>query len=391
MFFNLVKPLYPLALFSVKYQTEWAHRQLLQRLSHLEESRHSQWGEKIIRTLERSFCVQDPRLEQKIWNLTFSNPIGLAAGFDKDAQAAGIWSSFGFGFASLGAVTQHPQAGNPTPRLFRLPQDKAALNRLGANNLGAVAMSERLAETWQRKPRSIPIGINLCKSKITPLEEAYQDYLFSFTKLRNWADYFVVNVSSPNTPGLRSLQGGEQLEPILEALQTANTNQQPILIKISPDLDFLAIETILQLAQTYQISGIVATNTTINRTGLKTTILPETGRPITEEAGGISGKPLSKRSTEVIRFIYEQTDGKLPIVGVGGIFSAEDAWEKIQAGASILQVYTGWVYQGPWLIPEVLTGLLKYLDMAGYSHLSQAVGKKKSQIDWDKRTNEQTT
>ncbi len=375
MIFNLVKPFYPLALFSVKSQAEWAHRQLVERLSHLEESRQSKWGYSLIKTLEESFCIKDQRLEQNIWGLSFKNPLGLAAGFDKDAQAAGIWSSLGFGLAEVGAVTQHPQIGNPPPRLFRLPQDRAALNRLGANNLGAIAMSERLQVSWQRKPRSIPIGINLCKSKITPLEEAASDYLFSFQALRDWADYFVVNVSSPNTPGLRSLQGGEQLEPILEALQTANTRNQPILIKISPDLDFQAISTILELAQSYHLSGIVATNTTIQRAGLKTKILPETGNSISEERGGISGQPLSKRSTEVIRFIYQSTGGQLPIVGVGGIFTAEDAWEKIQAGASILQVYTGWVYQGPWLVPQVLTGILKYLEVGGYSHLSQAVGK----------------
>ena len=378
MLSNLVKPFYPLALFSVKAQAEWAHKQLIQRLSHLESERHTRWGQTVIKTLEKDFCILDPRLEQKIWGLSFPNPLGLAAGFDKDAQAAGIWSSFGFGLAEVGAVTQHPQPGNPPPRLFRLPQDKAALNRLGANNLGATAMSQLLQETWLRKPRSHPIGINLCKSKNTPLENAASDYLFSFQALKPWADYFVVNVSSPNTPGLRSLQGGEQLEPILHALQEANTHQQPILVKISPDLDFQAIKNILDLAQKYQLAGVVATNTTISRTGLKTTILPETGKPISEEAGGISGRPLSQRSTEVIRFIYQVTEGRLPIIGVGGIFKAEDAWSKIQAGASLLQVYTGWVYQGPWLVPQVLTGLLARLEATGYSHISQAVGHSES-------------
>jgi len=375
MIINLVKPFYPLALFWAKQQPEWFHKKLIQSLGYIETSRASSWSQKLIHSLENSFCLEDQRLEQNIWNLNFPNPFGLAAGFDKDAQGAGIWSSFGFGFAEVGAVTQHPQPGNPTPRLFRLSQDRAILNRLGANNLGSLAMSEQLEQTWQRKARSIPIGVNLCKSKITPLEDAAKDYLFSFENLRNWADYFVINVSSPNTPGLRSLQGAEQLEPILDTLQSANENSQPILIKISPDLDFEAIESILNLAKSYQIAGIVATNTTIGRSGLKTTTLPETGKPISQESGGISGAPLTRRSTEVIRFIYQSTKGQLPIIGVGGIFTAEDAWEKIQAGASLLQVYTGWIYQGPWLVPQVLGGLLNILEKSGYANLSAAVGK----------------
>ncbi len=375
MIINLVEPFYPLALFWAKQQPEWFHKKLIQSLGYIETSRASSWSQKLIHSLENSFCLEDQRLGQSIWNLNFPNPFGLAAGFDKDAQGAGIWSSFGFGFAEVGAVTQHPQPGNPTPRLFRLSQDRAILNRLGANNLGSLVMSEQLEQTWQRKARSIPIGVNLCKSKITPLEDAAKDYLFSFENLRNWADYFVINVSSPNTPGLRSLQGAEQLEPILDTLQSANENSQPILIKISPDLDFEAIESILNLAKSYQIAGIVATNTTIGRSGLKTTTLPETGKPISQESGGISGAPLARRSTEVIRFIYQSTKGELPIIGVGGIFTAEDAWEKIQAGASLLQVYTGWIYQGPWLVPQVLGGLLNILEKSGYANLSAAVGK----------------
>jgi len=235
-------------------------------------------------------------------------------------------------------------------------------------------MSRQLEESWQRKQRSIAIGINLCKSKITSLEDAAKDYLYSFEKLRNLADYFVINVSSPNTPGLRSLQGAQQLEPILDILQSTNEFRQPILIKISPDLDFEALETILNLAKAYQIAGIVATNTTIGRNGLKTIILPETGKAISQEDGGISGAPLARRSTEMIRFIYQFTKGELPIIGVGGIFTAEDAWEKIQAGACLLQVYTGWIYQGPWLVPQVLGGLLNILEKSGYSNISQAVG-----------------
>jgi dihydroorotate dehydrogenase len=235
-------------------------------------------------------------------------------------------------------------------------------------------MADTLKQTWARQPRDIPIGINLCKSKITPLEAAAEDYVNSFQLLKDWADYFVVNVSSPNTPGLRSLQAGEQLEPILSTLQIANQENKPLLIKISPDLDWDAIAQVINLVKTYHLSGIVATNTTVSRDGLKTTILPTTGNHIKDEAGGISGAPIKQRSTEVIRFIWQQTNGEVPIIGVGGIFNAQDAWEKIIAGASLLQVYTGWIYEGPWLVPNVLTGLIDKLDQYNLPDLSAAVG-----------------
>ena len=371
---NYTKPIYPLLLSSVKGDPETAHRQMLKILNNLETNRHSVWGRLAIKQLEKSFCVQDPRLQQTLWGLDFKNPFGLAAGFDKDGTAAGIWSSFGFGFAELGAVTLHAQSGNPRPRMFRLPDDRAALNRMGANNLGAAVMADTLEQTWKRQPRKIPIGINLCKSKIAALDEAAADYVGSFKYLQDVADYFVINVSSPNTPGLRSLQGGEQLEPILSGLQTANTEQKPILIKIAPDLEWDDIKDILNLATNYQLSGVIATNTTIRRDNLKTKVLPETGKSIQDEAGGISGLPVQQRATEVIRFIYQETKGKLPIIGVGGIFNADDAWAKIIAGASILQVYTGWVYEGPWMVNQVLSGLLAKLNEKGLDHISEAVG-----------------
>ncbi|HHP7230921.1 MAG TPA: quinone-dependent dihydroorotate dehydrogenase [Xenococcaceae cyanobacterium] len=372
--FQFTKPFYPLLLSTVKSDPEQAHRQLLNTLTNIEQSRHTSWGSFSIKQLEKSFCLEDSRLTQTLWGLNFSNPLGLAAGFDKDGTAAGIWSSFGFGFAELGAVTFHAQPGNPRPRMFRLPEDRAALNRMGANNLGAAVMADTLQQTWQRQPRTIPIGINLCKSKIADLDAAAADYVASFQLLQNLADYFVINVSSPNTPGLRSLQAGEQLQPILAALQAANAQQKPILIKIAPDLDWSEIATILELATEYNLAGAIATNTTIRRDGLKTKILPATGNPITKEAGGISGLPVQQRSTEVIRFIYRETNGKLPIIGVGGIFTAQDAWSKIIAGATILQVYTGWIYQGPWLVKEVLSGLLQRLARQNLSHISDAVG-----------------
>jgi dihydroorotate dehydrogenase len=371
---NFTKPFYPLMLSAVKGDPETAHRQMLKTLNNLEINRYSTWGSLAIRQLEKSFCIADIRLEQTLWGLNFSNPLGLAAGFDKDGTAAGMWSSLGFGLAELGAVTLHAQSGNPRPRMFRLPEDKAALNRMGANNLGAAVMADTLAQTWKRQPRKIPIGINLCKSKITSLEEAAADYVGSFKYLQAVADYFVVNVSSPNTPGLRSLQAGEQLEPILSGLQAVNTQSKPILIKIAPDLEWQDIKDILNLATSYNLAGVIATNTTIRRDGLKTRILSETGRRIEQEAGGISGLPVKERATEVIRFIYQETNGKLPIIGVGGIFTTEDAWEKIVAGASLLQVYTGWIYQGPWMVKEVLSGLLVRLDEKGLNNLSEAVG-----------------
>ncbi|MEL6493995.1 MAG: quinone-dependent dihydroorotate dehydrogenase [Cyanobacteria bacterium J06623_7] len=371
---NFTKPFYPLLLSSVKSDPETAHRQMLRTLHNLELNRHSAWGRLAIKQLEKSFCVRNTRLQQSLWGLEFNNPFGLAAGFDKDGTAAGMWHSFGFGFAELGAVTLHSQAGNPRPRMFRLPEDRAALNRMGANNLGAAVMADTLAQTWNRQSRQIPIGINLCKSKIASLEDAAADYVGSFEYLQPVADYFVVNVSSPNTPGLRSLQAVESLEPILSGLQAANSQQKPILIKIAPDLDWDDIKDILDLATRYNLAGVIATNTTIRRDGLNTEVLKDTGKQIQDEAGGISGLPVQQRATEVIHFIYQVTEGKLPIIGVGGIFNADDAWAKIIAGATILQVYTGWVYEGPWMVNQVLSGLLAKLDEYGIENIRDAVG-----------------
>jgi dihydroorotate dehydrogenase len=372
--FSFTKPIYPFLATAAKGNPESAHRQLINFLSQLELDRDKVWNRSLIKQLERSFCFQNNRLEQTLWGLNFKNPLGLAAGFDKDGIAAGIWSSFGFGFAELGAVTLHAQAGNPLPRMFRLPLDRAALNRMGANNLGAAVMAETLQQAWQRQPRQIPIGINLCKSKITSLEDAAIDYLESFNLLKNWADYFVVNVSSPNTPGLRSLQSGEQLEPILTALNSANQNNLPIFIKIAPDLEWTEIAAIVSLAKIYNLSGIIATNTTTRRDGLKTEILEATGTLLKDEAGGISGVPIKQRSTDVIRFIWLETQGTIPIIGVGGIFTPEDAWEKITAGASLLQTYTGWVYEGPWMVKNILEGLLVNLKKNGLETIKDAIG-----------------
>lgn len=365
---------------------EWLHQQTLKVLNWLDYTRDyppSRWVE---HQLRQTYCLSDARLKQTLWRREFPNPLGLAAGFDKNGVAARMWGELGFGFAELGTVTFHSQPGNPRPRLFRLAQDKAALNRLGFNNHGAEALAKRLShvsgqditDNGQRTTDKIPTGINLGKSKVTPLEDAATDYLESFRLLKDLGDYFVINVSSPNTPGLRSLQDAAQLGLILETLQQENTAQKPILVKIAPDLEWEAIADVLNLAQTHQLSGIIATNTTIRRDMLKTQVIKATGKPVSEEAGGISGEPLRQRSTEVIRFIWQQTQGSLPIIGVGGIFTAEDAWEKITAGASLIQVYTGWVYEGPLMVRRILEGLLHKLEEQGLTSISEAVGSQPS-------------
>ncbi|NET35783.1 MAG: quinone-dependent dihydroorotate dehydrogenase [Cyanothece sp. SIO1E1] len=372
----------PILFSGLKADPEWLQQKTIRFLAGLNQASHGssnlsslQLPARWLQTqLQQSCCSHDVRLEQKIWGLRFPNPVGLAAGFDKDGIAAGIWSSLGFGSAELGTVTLHPQAGNPRPRLFRLPSDQAALNRMGFNNQGAAAMAANLQQLWQCQTRSIPIGINLGKSKITPLEAAAADYLGSFRQLKDQGDYFVINVSSPNTPGLRSLQATTQLEPILSALQQENQAQKPILVKIAPDLDEAAIAAVVDLARAHHLAGIIATNTTTCRDGLKTPTIAATGKAIIDEPGGISGAPLRQRSTAVIRLIRQYTQGELAIIGVGGIFTAEDAWAKITAGACLVQVYTGWIYEGPWMVRRILAGLIRKLDQHGLTTISEAVG-----------------
>ncbi|MEH2459223.1 quinone-dependent dihydroorotate dehydrogenase [Nostoc sp.] len=364
----------PLLFNVVKTDSEWLHQQTIRSFSWLSQTGIRQRASWVNQRLKQSLCLYDSRLQQNLFGLNFPNPVGLAAGFDKDGVAAGIWSNLGFGFAELGTVTFHAQPGNPRPRLFRLPLDKAALNRMGFNNRGAAAMAARLAQEKHELTQSIPIGINFGKSKVTPLEAAAQDYLDSFRLLKDLGDYFVVNVSSPNTPGLRSLQDASMLSAILELLQQENITQKPIFVKIAPDLEWSAIADIITLAKTYQLAGIIATNTTIRRDGLKTQVIDQTGKSPQDEAGGISGEPLRDRSTEVIRFIWQQTQGQIPIIGVGGIFSGEDAWEKITAGASLIQVYTGWIYEGPLMVRRILSGLLTKLEESGLNSINEAVG-----------------
>lgn len=331
--------------------------------------------------LSSFFCAGE--LPVEVLGLKFPNPVGLAAGMDKQAVAVPAWASLGFGFSELGGVTRHAQPGNPAPRMFRAVKEKALINRMGFNNPGVDLMAARLKE-WRAQGRwpNHPVGINLGKSKITPLAEAAEDYVYSFKLLREQADFFVVNVSSPNTPNLRQLQDKTALDEILAALQEANKPggeaspaprlPRPILVKVAPDLSFEALDQILELAGPRRLAGIVATNTTIAR--------PETAsaalKKIHDEAGGLSGQPLAARSTEVIRHIYRQTRGQLPVIGVGGIFNADDAWEKITAGASLVQLYTGLVFEGPGVARRIVEGLRSRLKLEGFARLSEAVGSK---------------
>lgn len=307
-----------------------------------------------------------PGLPVKLWGLDFPNPIGLAAGMDKHAAAVPGWHAFGFGFSELGGVTWHPQPGNAAPRMFRAVADQALINRMGFNNSGAEAVAEKLAY-WRDSGLwpNHPVGINLGKSKITPLEQAADDYANSFRALREFADFFVVNVSSPNTPNLRQLQDKDALDQILRTLQDINRDGKaplrPLLVKVAPDLSFSALDEILELAGPRQLAGIVATNTTIARPAGA----GEDLQRIYAEQGGLSGRPLRERSTEVIAHIYKETGGQLPIIGVGGIFTAQDAWEKLVAGASLLQVYTGLVYEGPAVVGDIVRGLAERLNQQG--------------------------
>ncbi len=312
-----------------------------------------------------------PELPATVFGLKFPNPVGLAAGMDKHAAAVPGWAALGFGFTELGGVTWHAQDGNPKPRMFRAISDEAVINRMGFNNSGAEAVAEKLSG-WKKSGRwpAHPVGINLGKSKITPLDKAAEDYANSFRALRGLADFFVVNVSSPNTPNLRQLQDKAALDEIFAALQTLNSSRKPILVKVAPDLTFEALDEILELVAPRNIAGIVATNTTIARPPTNDLALQK----IYAETGGLSGKPLRQRSTEVIRHLFQQTNGKLPIIGVGGIFSTDDAWEKITAGAALVQCYTGLVYEGPGLARKVVAGLRETISAGGFKTIQEAVG-----------------
>ena len=304
---------------------------------------------------KKSMELKDDRLKREVFGLTFQNPVGLAAGFDKDGKSYHAMSSMGFGFIELGTVTPKPQDGNPQPRLFRLKKDDGIINRMGFNNEGVHALVERLKKG---KPEGVIIGGNIGKNKVTPNERAEEDYAYCFDVLFPYVDYFVVNVSSPNTPNLRALQDREPLTKLLTMLQEMNHKRsapKPILLKIAPDLNNAQLDDILEIVKDSKIAGIIATNTTISREGLNTTKqqIEEIGN------GGLSGKPVKQRSTEVIRYLSTKSNGELKIIGVGGISTPKDAKEKLEAGASLVQVYSGMVYEGPYMIKRINQALLK--------------------------------
>ena len=305
-------------------------------------------------TLRLLFKVKDARLEREVFGLKFDNPVGMAAGFDKDANLFDELASFGFGFVEIGTVTPLPQEGNPKPRLFRVKDDSGLINRMGFNNQGIEAAVARL----RRRKTNIIIGGNIGKNKVTPNDEAVNDYEICFEKLFPYVDYFVVNVSSPNTPGLRDLQEKVPLTALLNRLQELNSakeSRKPILLKIAPDLTNVQLDDIIEIVAGTKIDGVVATNTTIDRSLLKT----DKNKVDAIGNGGLSGKPVRARSTEVIKYLADKSNRAFPIIGVGGIHSAEDALEKLDAGATLVQVYTGFIYEGPSLVKRINKAILK--------------------------------
>lgn len=306
------------------------------------------------RFLQKQFSPDDKRLERKLWGLTFKNPVGLAAGFDKDARFTDELSALGFGFIEIGTLTPLAQDGNEKPRLFRLPADKALINRMGFNNGGVQDAAERL----RHRTSGIIIGGNIGKNKITANEDAVKDYEACFRALYEVVDYFTVNVSSPNTPNLRALQEKEPLQQLLGRLQVINNElgrAKPILLKIAPDLTHEQLDDIIDIVDTTGIHGIVATNTTISRDGLQTPAEAVAAMG----AGGVSGLPVKDKATDVIRYIHQRSKGRIPVIAAGGIFTARDAREKLDAGASLVQVYTGFIYEGPGIVKNICNGLLQ--------------------------------
>jgi dihydroorotate dehydrogenase len=317
------------------------------------------------------------RLEQQLFGLRFPNPIGLAAGFDKRARAVPAWPALGFGFAEIGTVTALGQPGNPRPRIHRLAADRALINRLGFNNDGAVGTAQRLA-SWERRGllHRVPLGVNIGRSRIVPSERAAADYAVSLARLWPFADYIAINVSSPNTPGLRDLQETGPLGEILDAVETVNRDMTrsrgparlPVLVKLAPDLSDEQIEAAVDLALDRGLGGVIVSNTTLAREGLRSP--PE----LTSREGGLSGAPLRERSTALVRRVAQRAEGRLVVVGVGGVFDADDAWQKLAAGASLVQVYTGLVYGGPGTARSIAAGLLARMDREGVRHIGEIVG-----------------
>lgn len=357
--------MYPLLRpFIFQLSPETAHHLVIRGLSVMQSI---SW---IRKRFEKNYILEDSRLQSEIFGLNFPNPVGLAAGFDKNAQVFPALAALGFGFVEVGTLTPRPQPGNPKPRIFRLSPEEALVNRMGFNNEG-IEQAKFSLIGLPRPP--IPIGINLGKNKDTPNEQAIEDYLQGFTSLYPYGHYFVINVSSPNTQGLRDLQQIDALQHLLktliqekERLTQKSSLHRPILLKIAPDLSTEELESIVQTALQQKIDGIIATNTTVSREGLHS--------KEQKEAGGLSGKPLTHRSTEIIRSIYRMTQGKIPIIGVGGIFTGQDAYEKIRAGANLVQVYTSMIYRGPQVAKQINQELLTIFEQEQIQSIQEVVG-----------------
>ncbi len=347
---------------------EESHERILHLLARLEF---------LYGTVEDWYNVEDERLVVKIGPLTFSNPVGLAAGFDKNVTAPKMISAFGFGFMEVGAVTAQAQPGNPKPRLYRLLEDNALINRLGFNNEGAAAIALKLDRLGARNGRpKIPLGMNIGRTKIVETKDAVGDFLACFAALFPHGDFFTLNVSSPNTPNLRDLQEKSLLRELLSAVQEknrelsarANSSMKPVFVKIAPDMKFSQVDEIIDVVEQVNLTGIVATNASaFMRDGLKS--------PNGAEPGGLSGRPITAMVTKFIAHIYQITHGRLPIIGVGGIFTAQDAYDKIKAGANAIQIYTGWVFEGPGAVKRINQGLLRLLERDGLKHIAEAVGR----------------
>lgn len=348
-----------------RLDAERAHETVVKRLESAGRSRAA------LKALDALYGVDEPTLAVDVWGLRFPNPLGVAAGFDKNARLAHVLPHLGFGFVEIGTVTARPQEGNPRPRMFRAPEAQGLVNRLGFNNEGAEAVAARLAA---KDAPLVPLGVNIGKSRSVANDDAPGDYAASFERLWPHASYVVVNVSSPNTPGLRDLQARESLLPLVRALQTRNRSlaadrgcrPKPLLVKLSPDLADEDVADVAAGLLDVDVAGIVATNTTVRRDGVS--------GPVASEAGGLSGRPLRDRSTEVVRLVHKATDGRMPIVGVGGVSTDKDAWEKVEAGASLVQAYTGFIYAGPDFARRVCRGLAARVKEGGFANFQEAVG-----------------
>ena len=381
MFNNIYKNLVtPILKKDVGIDAEYLTNFSLSLLTFSSNNRNWPLISRVIKSLNQEFCVVDKRLHQKICGIDFCNPVGLAAGFDKNGNAANIWKDFGFGFAEIGTVTKFAQSGNPKPRLFRLAKEQAALNRMGFNNHGAENLVKNFLKQnvdLKKHRKNNCLGINFGKSKITSLSKATEDYLTSLKLLIPYCDYAVINVSSPNTEGLRKLQDPILLKELLREVKNLD-NCPPLFVKIAPDLSYKDIEDICQLIIDENIDGIIATNTSLDRLGFEQRKIKQTGLLLSEENGGLSGKPLQQKANQIIRHIHN-IDNNINLIGVGGIDSPESAWERICSGASLVQIYTGWIYKGPQLVPNILNGILKQINIHQLSNVREAIG---SNLEW---------